>query len=94
VVEAGSLLNELRESEAGLSLTGVGFVGAGLGELVDFFWKKPRMDFWFFADCEADGGCFFWEGRGVDISLPSTPRTIMNSYCAVEVVESVLEWDG
>lgn len=34
------------------------------------------MDFWFFADCEPDGGCFFCEGRGVDISFPSTPRTI------------------
>jgi hypothetical protein len=78
VTEAGSLVNELRESVGvGVFLTGVGFAGAGLGELVDFFWKKPRMDFWFFADCEADGGCFFWEGRGVDISLPSTPRTII-----------------
>jgi hypothetical protein len=35
------------------------------------------MDFWFFADCDAEAGCFFCEGRGVDISFPSTPRTMI-----------------
>lgn len=29
----------------GVCFAGVGWDGAGLGELVDFFWKKPRMDF-------------------------------------------------
>jgi hypothetical protein len=35
------------------------------------------MDLWFFADCDAEAGCFFCEGRGVDISFPSTPRTMI-----------------
>jgi hypothetical protein len=61
----------------GMFLAVVGVDGAGLGELVDFFWKKPRMDFWPLPDCEPVGGCFFCEGRGVDISLPSTPRTMI-----------------
>jgi hypothetical protein len=52
--------------------------GAGLGEFVDFFWKKPKMDFWLLEDCEAEAGCFFFcEARGVDISLPSIPRTMV-----------------
>lgn len=38
------------------------------------------MDFWFLADCEAEAGCFFCDGRGVAISLPSTPRTIAAVY--------------
>ena len=63
--------------ETGAFLTGVGSDGPGLGELVPFFWKKPKIDFWFFADCDPDGGCFFGAGRGVDISLPSTPRTMI-----------------
>lgn len=37
------------------------------------------MDFWFFADCDADAGCFFWDDFGVDISFPSTPRTMMTT---------------
>jgi hypothetical protein len=77
VMDAGGLVNAVFDSvETGVFLTVVGVDGAGLGEAVDFFWKKPRMDFWFFADCEPGGGCFFCEGRGVDISLPSTPRTM------------------
>jgi hypothetical protein len=76
--------------DTGVFLTVVGVDGAGLGELVDFFWKKPRMDFWFFADCEAEGGCFFCEGRGVDISLPSTPRTMI-AVVKKEVLEIVME---
>jgi hypothetical protein len=53
--------------------------GTGLGELVDFFWKKPRMDFWFLPDCDPEGGCCFFcdDARGVDISLPSIPRAIV-----------------
>jgi hypothetical protein len=79
VMEAGGLVNAVFDSvETGVFLTVAGVDGAGLGELVDFFWKKPRIDFWFFPDCEPDGGCcFFCEGRGVDISLPSTPRTMI-----------------
>jgi hypothetical protein len=61
----------------GVFLAVVGVDGAGLGELVDFFWKKPKMDFCPLPDCEPVGGCFFCEGRGVDISLPSTPRTMI-----------------
>lgn len=61
----------------GVASAGVASDGAGLGELVDFFWKKPRMDFWFFADCELEAGCFFCDGFGVDISFPSTPRTMI-----------------
>ena len=75
VMDAGGLAKAVLDSvETGVFLTVVGVDGVGLGELVDFFWKKPRIDFWFFPDCEADGGCFFCEGRGVDISFPSTPR--------------------
>lgn len=78
VREGGGRGNDLFESVGvGVCFAGVGWDGAGLGELVDFFWKKPRMDFWFFVDWEPDGGCFFCEGRGVDISFPSTPRTIL-----------------
>lgn len=60
---------------------GVSFVSrVGVGELVALFWKKPRMDFWFLADWEADAGGFFWEeARGVDISFPSMPRTMLAS---------------
>ena len=66
----------LANVDVGVFCVGVVLDGAGLGELADFFWKKPKMDFWFFADCEADAGCVFCEGRGVDISFPSRPRTI------------------
>jgi hypothetical protein len=78
-MDAGGLVKALLESvETGVFLTVAGVEGVGLGELVDFFWKNPRMDFWFLPDCEADGGgCFFCDARGVDISLPSTPRTIL-----------------
>jgi hypothetical protein len=67
----------LASVDVGVCLTVVRSDGAGLGEFVDFFWKKPRIDFWFFADCDAEAGCFFWDGRGVDISFPSTPRTMI-----------------
>lgn len=78
VMDAGCLVKAVLDNlETGVFLTVAGVEGAGLGELDGFFWKKPRMDFWPFPDCEADGGCFFWEGRGVDISLPSTPRTMV-----------------
>jgi hypothetical protein len=79
VMDAGGLLKADFESVGtGVCLTVAGVDGAGLGELVDFFWKKPKIDFWLFPDCDADGGgCFFCEGRGVDISLPSTPRTMV-----------------
>lgn len=63
--------------EVGVFWTGVTSDGAGLGEFVDFFWKKPRIDFWPFPDWETEEGCFFWDGRGVDISFPSTPRAIL-----------------
>jgi hypothetical protein len=87
VMDAGDLVKADFDSvDTGVFLTVAGVDGAGLGELVDFFWKKPRIDFWLFPDCEADGGgCFFCEGRGVDISLPSTPRTM------VAVVRDMLE---
>ena len=76
-MDAGGLVNALLVSvEVGVFLMVVGSDGEGLGELVDFFWKKPKMDFWFFPDCEAEAGCFFCEGRGVDISFPSRPRTM------------------
>ena len=61
----------------GVFWVGVASDGAGLGELVDFFWKKPRIDLWPFADCDAEAGCFFCEARGVDISFPSMPRAIV-----------------
>lgn len=85
VMDARGLLNAVFDSvDTGVCLTVPGVVltvagvdGAGLGELVDFFWKKPKMDFWPLPDCEAEGGCCFCEGRGVDISLPSTPRTMI-----------------
>jgi hypothetical protein len=88
VIDAGGRVKAVLDSvetgvfliAIGVFLTVVGVEGAGLGELVDFFWKKPRMDFWPLPDCEADGGCFFCEGRGVDISLPSTPRTMIEDY--------------
>ena len=67
----------LANLDVGVLLTGVASDGAGLGELVDFFWKKPKMDFWPFADCDAEAGCFFCEARGVDISFPSTPRAMV-----------------
>jgi hypothetical protein len=73
----GSLNAFLANFDVGVLLTGVASDGAGLGELVDFFWKKPKMDFWPFADCDAEAGCFFCEARGVDISFPSTPRAMV-----------------
>ena len=73
----GLVKARLTSVDVGVCLTDVGSDGAGLGEFVDFFWKKPRIDFWFFADCDAEAGCFFWDGRGVDISFPSTPRTMI-----------------
>jgi hypothetical protein len=46
VMEAGGLVNAVFDSvETGVFLTVAGVDGAGLGELVDFFWKKPRIDF-------------------------------------------------
>lgn len=88
VIDAGGRVKPVLDSvETGVFLIGIGVFlavvgveGAGLGELVDFFWKKPKMDFWPLPDCEAEGGCFFCEGRGVDISLPSTPRTMIEDY--------------
>lgn len=60
VMAAAALVKALFVSEeAGVLLAGVGSDGEGVGELVDFFWKKPRMDFWFLADCETEAGCFF-----------------------------------
>lgn len=77
VIDAGGVAKaRFPNVDAGVFFAEVGSDGEGLGELVDFFWKKPRMDFWPFADCEAKGSCFFCEGRGVDISFPSRPRTI------------------
>jgi hypothetical protein len=79
-MEAGGLVKvRLASVDVGVLDAGGGSDGAGLGELVDFFWKNPRMDFWVLADCEADAGCFFCEGRGVDISLPSMPRTMVET---------------
>lgn len=73
-MDADGLLNIFLDSvEVGVFFTGVGADGTGLGELVDTFWKNPKMDFC----CDPDGGCFFCEGRGVDISFPSIPRTMM-----------------
>lgn len=46
VTDAGGLENAVFESaETGVFLTVAIVDGAGLGELLDFFWKKPRMDF-------------------------------------------------
>lgn len=67
--------------EVGVFWAGVTWDGAGLGELVDFFWKKPRIDLCPLADCDADAGCFFCDGRGVAISFPSTPRAIVLVTC-------------
>jgi hypothetical protein len=77
--------------DVGVFATGVGSDGAGLGELVDFFWKNPNIDFWFFADCDADAGCFFCEARGVDISFPSMPRAMVAILCGVEIEKKVTE---
>lgn len=53
-------VNDLLESvDIGVFFAGVAVDGPGLGELVGFFWKNPRMDFWFFVDCEPEGGCLF-----------------------------------
>jgi hypothetical protein len=44
----------------GVGVPWVDFVSrVGVGELVDFFWKKPKIDFWFLVDWEPDAGCFF-----------------------------------
>jgi hypothetical protein len=51
--------------------------GAGLEPVSVFFWKKPRMDFWFLADCEPETAFLSFAGFGVDISLPSMPRTML-----------------
>jgi hypothetical protein len=91
VMDAGVLANAVFESlETGVFLTVAGVDGAGLGELLDFFWKKPRIDFWL-LDCEPDGGCFFCEGRGVDISFPSTPRT-MSALCETSRGNMTRNW--
>lgn len=41
----GLLKARLANVDVGVFATGVGSDGAGLGELVDFFWKNPNMDF-------------------------------------------------
>lgn len=79
-MEAGTFVNAgFDKDDTRDFLTVDGADEAGLGDSVDFFWKNPRMDFWFLADCELEGGCFFCEGRGVDISFPSTPRTMIDA---------------
>jgi hypothetical protein len=46
VMDAGGLVNAVLDNvEMGVFLTVAGVEGAGLGELVDFFWKNPRIDF-------------------------------------------------
>jgi hypothetical protein len=51
-VKAGPTLVKafFENDDAGVFFTGVAAGGAGLGEFVDFFWKKPRMDFWLLDD--------------------------------------------
>jgi hypothetical protein len=58
-VEVGRGVAKIFLVIAGVLRPGVALFGPGLGELVDFFWKKPRMDFWFLPDCDPEGGCFF-----------------------------------
>lgn len=51
VMDAGGWVKEVFDSvDTGVFFTVVGVDGAGLGEFVDIFWKKPRIDFWFFPD--------------------------------------------
>lgn len=46
VMGAGDLLKALLTNEGvDVVFVGVASGGTGLGELVDFFWKNPRMDF-------------------------------------------------
>jgi hypothetical protein len=90
VIEADGLVKARFVSvDVGVFATGVESDGAGLGELVDFFWKNPNIDFWFFADCDADAGCFFCEARGVDISFPSMPRAMVAIRCVAEIEKRV-----
>lgn len=49
----------------------------GLEPPLLFLWKKPRMELWLRSVWEADDGFLKLEPRGVDISLPSIPRTIL-----------------
>jgi hypothetical protein len=46
VMDAGGRVKAVFDNvETGVFLAVVGVDGAGLGELVDFFWKKPKIDF-------------------------------------------------
>jgi hypothetical protein len=46
VMDAGGLVKAVLDSvETDVCLIVAGVEGAGLGELVVFFWKNPRMDF-------------------------------------------------
>lgn len=63
----------------GLEAAGtVSFGAAGDEAGAVFRWKKPRMLFCCFADCDAEDADFWSLGtRGVEISLPSIPRAIL-----------------
>lgn len=44
-------------------------VAPNLGASTDFFWKKPKMDFWSLLDCEPEVDFFSEGGLGVDADV-------------------------
>jgi len=57
--------------------TSLGAAGDEAGAVLR--WKKPKMLFCCFADCDAEDVDFWSLGtRGVAISLPSMPRAMLN----------------
>lgn len=45
-----------------------------LGASTDFFWKKPKMDFWSLLDCEPEVDFLNEGGLGVDVGLGTLAR--------------------
>lgn len=78
VMGAGDVFKALLMTEGvDTVVVGVAPGAGGPGESTTFFWKKPKMDFWLPADCEPAAACLLCVGRGVDISLPSRPRAML-----------------
>ncbi len=55
-----------------------------LGASTDFFWKKPKMDFWSLLDCEPEVDFLSEGGLGVDADLGILARpAIVRRRCQI-----------
>jgi hypothetical protein len=57
-------------------------VEPNLGASTDFFWKKPKMDFWSLLDCEPEVDFLSEGGLGVDADLGilARPAIVIRRY--------------